>query len=455
MADRIEELSEVVMSSTTRIKSTLSNNVRILKATGATGAQLAALMATVKRTRTNPVAPIAMPPVRDVPPHMSVSLGDMQGDIDGALPPRGDHESDADFHRRGNAMLDRKTRSAASFIPAGFQDTRTQPASIMKTARFADNSSASSAGGINGGRWTPAGFSRDADIAPVGYNQSISGYITSSDTPMNTQTAFEVFMMEKGEEISRLIRRQLGVAMEAPPRGPRPKDPPLYDGEDSDEKFMNWFGSLCTWLQAYSMGGPKYEENRILYFKTSLGSHAREWFNSDVEPDRGESDIPRTFEAIARAMYRRFVTSATAMRATKEYEAVRYDAVRGIDYLVNELARTSKRMREPPSEFSIRQRFMRLIPPDIHNELIKVGLQPEYANLTILKNHARAAIEAKGQMRGGTTTSAVPATTTARAIGGARTRAPARAPRSEFHSNALAFSHATGRALRSDSHGYS
>ncbi|KAJ7078290.1 hypothetical protein B0H15DRAFT_756290, partial [Mycena belliarum] len=99
-------------------------------------------------------------------------------------------------------------------------------------------------------------------------------------------------------------------------------NPPFYKGEDDDDKFITWLGKLCTWLQGYGLGGPKYEAHRIVYVKTALDGHALEWFDHEVEPADRDSDIPYEFIEILCAMHRRFITSATAQRATKEFEAV-------------------------------------------------------------------------------------------------------------------------------------
>ncbi|KAJ7454314.1 hypothetical protein B0H11DRAFT_1694853, partial [Mycena galericulata] len=99
-------------------------------------------------------------------------------------------------------------------------------------------------------------------------------------------------------------------------------NPPSFKGEDDDAVFMPWLGKVCTWLQGYGLGGPKYDPSRIIYLKTVLDGHALEWFNHEVEPVDKESEIAHDFASIICAMHRRFVTSATAQRATKEFEAV-------------------------------------------------------------------------------------------------------------------------------------
>ncbi|KAJ7602008.1 hypothetical protein DFH06DRAFT_1153210 [Mycena polygramma] len=410
MANRIEELSDSVMNSGARIASTLDNNIRILRATGTTEESLAQLVASVNSRRAHPIQAIAMPPVRDLPPHMPKDMGNVQAEVDRTLSPRQAHESDEDWHRRGNSNFARRSRAAQSFQQSGPQDGPTDtvpPVSILKTTRFVDNSSISSAGA----RFDGTGPRIGVNTTPLGYNQSPSGYITSSPTPDTPATAFEIHMLEKATQITQLIQRQLGVALEAAPRVPKMKDPPLYNGEDDNALFMNWLGALCTYLEGYSMGGPKYDTHRLLYLKQALGIDSLRWFRSEVDPTNRESDIPREFDAIVRAMYQRFVTSSTAIRASKEYDAV------------HELRRTAGDMREPPSEFSMRQHFMRLIPTDVHNELIKHGLFPEYTAMTTLKNHARTTIEGKAPMRGGATTVAAPGATPARTSGQtARTR---------------------------------
>ncbi|KAJ7730543.1 hypothetical protein B0H16DRAFT_1469516 [Mycena metata] len=246
-----------------------------------------------------------------------------------------------------------------------------------------------------------SGARATVNLEPSGLNQSASGYTLSAPIRGPTLTVFEAFAAEKSSQIGRAIDRQLGDEIEAPSRLPKLKEPAQYSGEDDDDKFFTWLGQFCTWLQGNTLGGPKYNLLRILYLKGALTVHTLQWFNSDVEPLDKESDIPHKFEGIICAMHRQFVTSATAVRATKEFEAVRYDASRGIKFLVSELLCTANRMREPPADITIGQRFMCLIPASVHNKLVWRGLVPEYADVNMRKNHARTWIEAQGSMRDG------------------------------------------------------
>ncbi|KAF7334445.1 Retrovirus-related Pol polyprotein from transposon 412 [Mycena venus] len=401
VANRFDEFSDAMISATHSLENTLENN----------GAG-----------RSDPIMAVNLPPLAANLLPDPVDLGDVRPDIDRVIPPKRDTESYEEFQRRGNAALARRARAAAAFDPNAAQPANPQPASILKATRFASVGSASRAG-------APSGPARNAlVIEPVGLNQTTTGYHTPRPAGATTITAFEAFALEKSAQIERIIERQLGEAMEAPPRAPKLKDPPMYKGEDNDEYFMSWLTKMCTWMQGYSLGGPRYDANRIVYLKTALDSHALEWFDNEVEPTDRESDIDHEFAPIICALHKRFVTSATATRATKEYEAVRYDAARGIEFLASELLRTANKMREPPSDFSIRQRFMRLIPAAVHDKLIERGLFPEYADLTTLKSHARVWIEALEHMRGaGDIDRCCPRWRSTSHIGNRAAQAPARA----------------------------
>jgi hypothetical protein len=188
--------------------------------------------------------------------------------------------------------------------------------------------------------------------------------------------------------------------MEPLPRLPKIKDPPVYKGDDDDTIFMMWLGRLCTWLQAYLLGGPKLDAHHIIYLKNAL-----DWFETEIEPTDHESDIADEFTPIICVMCKHFLTSATDTHATKDYEAIQYNQVQGVEFLVRELLCTANKMRESPSQFSIRQPLMRLLPASVHDELIRRGLLVEYTSLDILKAHTRSWIKSQGQMPGGAASS--------------------------------------------------
>ncbi|KAF8133129.1 hypothetical protein K438DRAFT_1998232 [Mycena galopus ATCC 62051] len=390
VSNRMDALSESVVGTSHKLESALENNLRILRATGATDVRLAELAASIRSSARQPVHPTTLPPDHAGPLAQPTDMEEQQPSIDRALPPQCINEPNEDFERHARAALNRQESAAGTFqatcpaTPSGQGFIRQEPPHLAKHAQFDAMESASTAGV----RRTAAAHVR---VALMGINQSPSGYLTQPLLANGQSNIFEIFLV---------MERQLGETMEAPPKAPRMRDPPMYKGEDNNESFMVWLGRLATFLQGYSLGGPKYDANHIVYLKSALDSHALEWFVDEVEPVDRDSDIPYDFESIICAMHWRFVTTATATKATKDFEDMRYDPIRGIEFLVSELRRTAGKMREPPAEFTIRQRFMRLIPSDAHDELISRGMRPEYTELNMLKTNVRVWIESRSMMRG-------------------------------------------------------
>ncbi|KAK7026533.1 hypothetical protein R3P38DRAFT_2777292 [Favolaschia claudopus] len=402
VAERFVELGEEITTANQRMEITLSNNLRVLRATGATDTQLAQLVLAVQTGRDHPLERVTLDAQLQEPPVQPVELEELRPAVDRALPPRREGESHEEFLARGNTSLGHRVRAASSFANSAPTDASGPRANTPRVTRFADERAPTP----NISRDTPPHMQRSTvglgrgTVNPMGYNQSISGVLTGHGRDGDTTpNVFELFLEEKAQQIHLMINRALGQAIRAPPRPPKLPEPSKYKGEDDDTTFMTWLSRLCTWLQGNGLGGPDYEDSRIVYLKTSLESHAIEWFDTEVEPLTRPSEIDHSFEAIVCAMHRRFVTSATATRATKEYEAVRYDESKGVEFLVSELKRTALKMREPPADITLRQRFMRLLPADVHNELIRRGLYTEYVDWDTLKNHARMWIEGQGMMR--------------------------------------------------------
>ncbi|KAJ7088196.1 hypothetical protein C8R44DRAFT_892991 [Mycena epipterygia] len=213
-----------------------------------------------------------------------------------------------EYHRRGIANVRRRERSASSFAPAGFHDVPPHLAPAIKSARFApiitDNSSISTPGPHAMGHQSVRPRNAPPPVAP-----------------MESEDVFEAFAAEKSNKIRGIVGRHLAHSLEGIPsyvRIPKLDNPPKYKGENDDVLLMAWIGKVCAWMQANLLGGPSptLVHLRVTILRNHLdGAH----------------------------------------QATKDYKAVRYDPIGGIEMLVSELIRTATAMREPPPDFSIRQ----------------------------------------------------------------------------------------------------
>ncbi|KAF8197236.1 hypothetical protein K438DRAFT_1760025 [Mycena galopus ATCC 62051] len=202
---RIDELSDAVVGASFRLESTLENNLRVLRATGATEVELKALAETVHQHCAQPIAPARMPLEVMGGLASPTNLGNAASAINTAMPPMQLHESIDDFHRRGTNAVTRKLKAAASFDghggsaqrygapptvapnPDSMSDTghsgrETLRAPPVKSTRFLSTESALMMG-------TRAGYYGPLKVAPMGLNQSASGYLTPLNNVIGPATS--------------------------------------------------------------------------------------------------------------------------------------------------------------------------------------------------------------------------------------------------------------------------
>ncbi|KAJ7780792.1 hypothetical protein DFH07DRAFT_950010 [Mycena maculata] len=171
---------------------------------------------------------------------------------------------------------------------------------------------------------------------------------------------------------------------------PRLEAPGKFKGQNDHIVFMLWLEVVCTWMQAQFYGGPSAARYRIILLKTLIEGLALEWFVDYVESRPGRiSEIKYDFASILCALHRRFVTAATAQKASRDFDAVRYSADEGPLKLMDSLMSASRRMREPMTQFMIVQRFLKLLPDKIYDMMLQQrGLSAEYSSIEQLRLNA-------------------------------------------------------------------
>ncbi|KAJ7759669.1 hypothetical protein B0H16DRAFT_1720456 [Mycena metata] len=324
----------------------------------------------------------------DVPPATFVN-DQVARLLDQALPPRRDGETDDEFARRAVLSHESKRRAATAFvIPTGEPNAPTgerQP----KNARFEDDpGSVSSAPKF---RYLHPTDTLSAH-GGISFGPAISGFDSAIGAGKPTLDAMEAFTSESDSIIRTIVFRAVGEELSNVPsrvRSPKLDNPSKFSGMNSHTAFIAWLEELTTWMKASFMGGKGCACYRVTILKTYLTGSALQWFSDYVEPRIGQSLIEYEFSSILCAMHQRFITAATAQKATQEFDAVRYKAKHGPLKLADELINSSSCMREPMPEFIIKQRFMKLLPSNISGlMMLHRALSPEYSDMPSLRFHA-------------------------------------------------------------------
>ncbi|KAJ7602788.1 hypothetical protein DFH06DRAFT_1023448, partial [Mycena polygramma] len=243
-----------------------------------------------------------------------------------ALPPRRPGESFEDFGRRADATLARKDRAAAAFTAPTASIEVNHPAPTPEnrglTARFED------VGSISTGprRARPTTFSSGRSPAAGGNSLSHTGYLTANEDGEEQGDIFEIFRRETDNNIARIIEKHLGeeLNLSSKIKSPRLDTPPKFVGADDHTAFMRWLEKLVAWMRTMFYGGadPDTDAYRVSVLKNLLDGVALQWYIDFVDSPAQGVDAPEDFIGVICALHRRFITTATAHQALRDFEAV-------------------------------------------------------------------------------------------------------------------------------------
>ncbi|KAJ7477734.1 hypothetical protein B0H11DRAFT_2234408 [Mycena galericulata] len=135
---------------------------------------------------------------------------------------------------------------------------------------------------------------------------------------------------------------------------------------------------------------PSVDKYRLSILKGHLEGAALEWFMQSVNSPHFAQGRELTFTDALCALHQRFVTSANAQRATRAFEAVRFDNQKGPDNFAESLLKRANAMHHVPDEFVINQKFLAGLPRDIRYKLkVDREMTAEYTPFPSLRNSAR------------------------------------------------------------------
>ncbi|KAJ7658302.1 hypothetical protein DFH06DRAFT_1327582 [Mycena polygramma] len=374
-ANRFLAFDDAITSDHDALESCIADNIKLLTELGESEAAITRLLR-IKSFKRRDADGIPQPVLPHFAAMESLDIdGRLRQEIDQALPPRRPDETFAEFNNRAELSANSKRRAAAAFHIPDFTEFNTEARTPnmthhgpAKATRFDDPGSISSA----------PRFARPAtgNISTMSHfaAPTASGFEATSAVGKPTFDAMEEFNAEAERILRTIIYRQVGEELSDLSiriKAPRLDNPAKYAGDNSHTDFITWLEGLVTWMRASFMGGPGAADRYRITTRT------------------GHSAIPYDFASIICAMHRRFVTAATAQKASREFEAVRYKSDEGPLKLMDDLVDTSSRMREPMPDFIIRQRFMRLLPDSISGIMaLHRGLSAEYSDIATLRFNA-------------------------------------------------------------------
>ncbi|KAJ7429998.1 hypothetical protein B0H11DRAFT_2264478 [Mycena galericulata] len=420
---RIDSLRNEVTSQRSRLNRCLDDNLRTMRETGASGAQISELLQAIstgkKVLQKAPIIPLDQPALSV--PLISTIPSAVLAAAKIALPPRADNETADAFDARADATLRTKDQTFAAFplpsvdvaAPAVLPPAPTaklaprfellnaykaagsldrHPDHIERAADMGDyrreKARTAAAASLSIGRGALDSISTMRGV-PAGMNNSASGYHVNA---ANEHGVIEDFANDMEGLIRQTIEHRVGTKVELPPgvRTPKIDNPPRFRRQDGHDHFMMFLEKLLVWMRAGCYCGPDLDDYRIVLLQGVLDEEALRWFITEIDNPRLSGEIDLEFADVICAMHRRYVKSATAQRATRDFETVTWDSDKGPEGLYSELITRGQRMVEMPSQFVLKSRFMKLLPNWLSKELrLRRGLTIEFSTLETLRSHAR------------------------------------------------------------------
>src|SRR5271156_3852320 len=192
-----------------------------------------------------------------------------------------------------------------------------------------------------------------------------------------------------------MIQERVGVEM--PPGTPRdhlrslklPLPTPAYTGEDDLNVFQLWLQGLLRWFSIYMLIGNAYDVSRRITIPMSLGGDALNWYNTVI--DAPEGVVEWTFEDIILMMHARFITKQAAVKAAEKFRKYRYTKDMSVYKFYTELGNIASQMVEKPDQYSFKTKFLKELPREMRESIIKTRMITAEANS--LEEIIKAALE--------------------------------------------------------------
>ncbi|KAJ7451194.1 hypothetical protein B0H11DRAFT_2289037 [Mycena galericulata] len=391
MAKRLADLHHRVTSQEVQLDEALEENVRVLRAFGSTEDQLAHLTRAMANYSSRSSPKPELPPLSRSDSRATTPLTEFQKEMDAELTPRGPTESADAYYRRGAGEVARKERTATSFGPT-LDGTPLYAAPSASAVHFAKSTRFDDVGSISTARTRPYQAYTGSGIGPSGGN--VSAASIAQDTVVPAASHYETFHQDQEKVIRQIAHREIGEVLNLPPhiRAVKTDPPPKYRGDDDLDVFMKFVELHCTWLRSQMLCGydPSVDKYRLSILKGHLEGAALEWFMQTINSPHFQSERELSFTDALCALHQRFVTSANAQRATRAFDAVRFDNQKGPDNFAESLLKRAHAMHHIPDEFIINQKFQAGLPQNIRYKLkVDREMTAEYTPFMSLRNSAR------------------------------------------------------------------
>ena len=169
-----------------------------------------------------------------------------------------------------------------------------------------------------------------------------------------------------------LIHDRVGHELEALPdiKNIRVSTPEKYSGEDDIEVFDTWLNRLLCWFWVYNVTWDHKDSMRVDLCGTTLTGLAATRYADEVEAWNWRTR-KWYIENLICSMYKQFIHEVTMQNTANSYARTKFLCSKGALVFYNELQCHASRMVQPPDEYSMKRKFLKGLPEDLVENLLK------------------------------------------------------------------------------------
>ncbi|KAK0223798.1 hypothetical protein IW262DRAFT_1458858 [Armillaria fumosa] len=162
-----------------------------------------------------------------------------------------------------------------------------------------------------------------------------------------------------------------------------------YAGSSSVAEFWTWLKSLVIYLEASQLGGLDRDRERKLLVEPVLTGAAKKWYHNHViEVDEYSN---WNFISVVIGLYDRFIHDSAMQEARSKFDRATFVDGGGTAEGYRDLLQTLVRdMTRKPDDYTITQRFVMGLPPDMRGAIFNDRLNVEVNTLEEFVESAKA-----------------------------------------------------------------
>lgn len=213
------------------------------------------------------------------------------------------------------------------------------------------------------------------------YYQNELGVSHSMSPSVHNEQHEMVYLEAIREKYFTLVRRSLQVNTDIPDIKSRKvvgrvDQPKPWSGAKGVLAFDVWIEAVIRWMNIHHLKGISRQPERVTFVGQFITGPAAEWYGDNVDGLGGMDKYWTLIDVIM------------GQEAADEFNTVKYKD--SVQELYQAMLKSANRMIEKPDPYTFKDKYMKKIPRNIREEVLRRGVSAEHSSIRTLVQNAVA-----------------------------------------------------------------